>query len=75
MWFMTKTCELRVPFHSNVLLDVRCQVRTTPPSGIDTAAQVWNVVKETSNASGSVSSYDLKHRDPMLTDARKGGGV
>lgn len=75
MWYFLQTCELRVPFEAGILLNVFCQVRSSPPSGVDTTNQVWSVKKEVSTSAGAVSAYELIRREPILGDGRKGGGV
>ena len=75
IWYFVQECELRIPFGAGVLLTVRNRVRTTPPTGVDTAAQVWSVEKEIMCAAGAVTSYKLSRRERLYSDSRDGGGV
>jgi hypothetical protein len=74
IWCLVENCILRVPYEANVNLSVRHQIRQGPTaSGVSTSNIVWSVKEQILSGVGSVSSYKLYRKTPMLADSRNGG--
>lgn len=74
IWYREETCQLRIPYASNVSLTVRDQVRQGPTAtGASTSNLVWSVREQLMSSAGSVSAYMLYRRTPMMADNRPGG--